>query len=358
MYPLHFTGDLAAVARSIAGLIATDPAERTALLRDAIEASPNSRSQQLDHLRVLLAWSMMEQGNPNGALSILRTRARDQAASSELLRALAAMIAVAKSGFAATTRTPAEFRERERLLRRAAEDRSDVQRPQTLYNLAGITDLRDPQQRTTSERIYHELLQSRSHYANAWYVRRDLGAAAWQRAKHAERQGNPSRARAAYLEAGQWYRRAIRARRRGQFFLRDAEGDVLLYFRYPPSPILYANAAEAFGLAGQQGRYLRYEHDFQNSRRKLRRLGLKRWSGGKVEAAYALLEWTIVGRHDKEEAELRAWVAALLWQLRQDAEARTMWAHAAQDSPSAAADALARIRDDPAEFPIDRALPF
>lgn len=246
--PLTFTSELEALVRGIGGRIAAlmgdyDRAERE--LRAAIAASGDSPSHPIDELRVALAGVVTDLDRRDEALALLRQRRARGDASPELLRALAFHLGPMPGDFdEGRSLDPAQRLEAAEALREAARHRADPLRATTLYNLYNLLPQEpDSDDGREAEEILQELLGD-GFYRRAWYMHRHKGATHWYRALGLAKEGDESAALVEFQQAAKWYSSALRARPtiRFNYF---ADGHRHLWVRFPPSPVLEANARDA-----------------------------------------------------------------------------------------------------------------
>lgn len=301
-YPLEFAHELRAVIQGIAGQVSEylgDPERAVTLLDEAIAVAPTSTSPQIDQLRLFKAKALAAVGKRTEGLELLRARCQEGDASADLLRTLAHLL-VAPSGGA----EEAEALEAMEVLRKAAEDRSDPRRDQTLYNLSQLTMYSpNPADRDEATALMLELSNSSSHYGDAWYVKRALGSMAYGKFLEGFHAGKVDKERAA--EAARWYSRAIRARPKVRFFFtnpRSKRVEVISRFQTPP--IMFGNAKDGHHFAGHRFRSAWYEMRFQVTRRRFMWKGERAMRKGKYRSAIAWFDWVAsVGRHDALEGD-------------------------------------------------------
>lgn len=330
-YPFEFTAELEAIVKGTAGQLALTlesygQAER--LLREAISNSPQSKSHQIDKLRADLARAVAAQGRHQEAMAILRSRARSDDASPELLRTVHRLI------FTASTHremTDEEEMEALQVLRKAADHQADPQRPMTLYNLAMMVFRPGDMGHEEAAEVLNELIASHSYYRHAWYVKRFRGLLAWTEFERLRAAGDNNGAKAAVKEAAKWYSRAIRARPKLKVV--SIEGPrVILFRRYPRSVILHANAHDAHAHAGNRLRA--WLHQTLAVKLRWRRFitGLKAFHAADWDAAYANLDWAVVGWGDDTELVARLYRCIALRQRGQEDRADAEWADLRSDA--------------------------
>lgn len=342
-YPLEFAKELEAVVRGTAGQLAEDQgdyvrAER--LLREALQVAPESTSHQIDLIRVGLARSTLlgDLGERN-AVNILRDRTADPDAAPELLRSLSGLL------FLCDENLREEFhQEALRALRAAAAQKSDPQLALTLYNLAMETD-----DHVETASLADQLLTSKTHYRNAWYLHRQRGAMYWQEAKEAERRGDDSVTDSLFRSAAYHYTKAIKRRPHFALRLRWLSLD---FYAYRTPPLLYANAADAHREAGQDWRFLWYLNRAEHRRRRLfkkarRALRRERWA-----RAVLLLDQVAMVRPDSLSTGAMTYQAAALAQMGDKAEAEKMWRAALASGPDARG-WRATLSEPPLGLPVD-----
>ena len=357
-YPLEFAGELEAVIRGTAGQVALaleDYPRAERRLTEALAVRPHSAAHSLDRLRVDLALTIAAQGRDKEAIKQLRKRARQADASPELLRTLCRLFAQTEHDPQLSLSTPQRLGEAISLLRRAAEDRADSQRDMTLYNLANLLAAGTPQQKAEAKQLIDDLLRSRSHYRNAWYVKRERGAIAWNELIEAWEAGDQQSVRERGKEAAQWYGRAIRARPRVRFFWRDGPR-VWPYRRFPPAPILHANARDGHEQAGHLLRTIWHEWRFHRKRKRLLQQGEKDFRSGHFESACAAFDWATVGRADRPEIGAHVYRAVLLKQLDEAEGAEAEWRETLSKDPYALL-VRAAVARDPEGYPLPKGLP-
>jgi tetratricopeptide (TPR) repeat protein len=309
-YPLEFAHELRAVIQGTAGQVAEylgDPKRAIRLLDEAIAVAPQSRSPQIDLLHIAQAKALVAAGERDEALRRLRQRYTEGSASAELLRTFAYLLIDP-----AQKTSEEEAIEAIEVLRTAMGDRADPRRDQTLYNLSQqIIWSPKPADRKEGEELMEELAHSPSHYRDAWYFKRALGAMAW--AKYSEElqvgNKNPNRAR----EAARWYTRAIRARPTVRFFYRRSGRPMEIVTRFIVPPIMFGNAKDAHQEAGHRLRAAWYERRFQRTRSKLIKKGERCLCKARWQRAIAPLDWaSSAGRNDFIDAEALALLAIAL----------------------------------------------
>lgn len=325
-YPLEFADELQAIVRGTAGQLAEDQddaqrAER--LLKDALSVAPTSTSHQIDLLRVALARAVFDQGREQEAIAMLRQRSQDPAAAPELHRNLERALFL----HGGPNRSEASRREGERALRAAAAQRSDPQLPLSLYNLAMLT-----MDEAETSALLDELLRSKTHYQDAWYVRRQRGALYWGEAEAERQQDGLDAARPLYSKAARMYSQAIRRRPHFKVVLTRRSFD---FFWYRTPPVLFANAAEAHSWAGHRLRWGWYEWRGRRRRdrwfkRAHRALKRQRWA-----TAAELFEHVAMVRPDMQRTASRTWEAIALKQLGETQQAKSLWEETLAEDPGA-----------------------
>lgn len=330
-YPFEFASELEAIVKGTAGQLALDfrdcgRAER--LLREAISVSPQSRSHQIDKLRADLARALFAQSRAGEAFTILRARAADEDASPELLRTLHALLFASSEG---REWTEEEKSEALTALRQAAENRTDPQRPMTLYNTLMMVFRPGETDEEHAAELLDELLTSHSYYRRAWYVKRLRGLLAWLQFERLTRQGDVAGARTMAKEAAKWYSRALRSR--PKFKLLSLEGSrLILLRRYPRSVILHANAYDAHAHAGNRLRGWLHRTVAVKLRWKRFEAGILAFQANQWDAAYANLDWAVVGWGDDTELMARLYRCIALHQRGVEGQADEEWAELCRDS--------------------------
>jgi hypothetical protein len=325
-YPLEFAKELEAVVRGTAGQLAEDkddPVRAERLLEDALSVAPGSRSHQIDLLRCSLARAQFDQGREREAIAKLRKRSRDEDAAPELLRTVERLLFLQARG----RRSEKSRREGERALRLAVQHRSDPQLALSLYNLAMVTP-----NESESSAMLDELLASRTHYREAWYVRRQRGAQYWSEAEAMREARGAEGARATYARAAQMYAQAIR--RRPHFKLVISGGSVD-FFRYRTPPLLYSNAADAYRHAGQSFRARWYAWRGERRRNRWFRRGHRLLKKRRWSSAAELLGHVAMVRGDTMRAVASTWQAVALKQCGDDRGSEELWRATLADDPSA-----------------------
>lgn len=324
--PLLFSGELATLVRAVGGRVALllgDNERALKLLREALAASGSSTSHVIDDVRSELAVALVRQGDRPEALRLLRERARGENPSPELLRTLARFLGPQPGDFV-IRQTDDEREEAIEALRRAAKSRSDPKRAMTLYNLSVDLGMRSEDSRAESIERLEEAMEASRYYRRAWYVRRTLAAHHWHTAQRFATDGLEPEARQEYKAAARWYSRAIRSRPRVRFGYWTGAGRVLLQ-RFPPSPLLHANAHDAHREAGH--RFRASWHRRRSGRRRSYhfRWGFKRAEKGEWERAYANFDFVRVGLIDQTEMVSSVMVAISLQQMGQHEAALAEW---------------------------------
>ena len=191
------------------------------------------------------------------------------------------------------------------LLRKAVEDRADPRRDQTLYNLSQIIAYSpEPAERAEAEEIMEELRQSDSHYKDAWYFKRAMGArATLPTAKDCTR----------VIRTG-LARRRRPAGTRGQFVLSPK---IRFFFRNPQrgqievvtrfaetAPIMFANARDGHREAGHAIRWRWYELRVSPEAPTIHEEGRESDAKGPLPECNCLFRLgRVVGRHDALEGD-------------------------------------------------------
>jgi tetratricopeptide (TPR) repeat protein len=297
--PLLFSGELATLVRAVGGrvaLILGDDERALRLLREALAVSGSSTSHVIDDVRSELAVALVRQGDRPEALRLLRERAQGENPAPELLRTLARCLGPQPGDFV-IRQTDEERAEAIWALRRGANSRNDPKRAMTLYNLSVDLGVRSEDSSAESMELLEEAMEASRYYRRAWYVRRTLAAHHWHTARRFTTDGLETEARQEYKAAARWYSRAIRSRPRVRFGYWTGAGRVLLQ-RFPPSPLLHANAHDAHREAGH--RYRTTWHGRRAGRRRSYhfRWGFKRAEKGEWERAYANFDFARVGSVD------------------------------------------------------------
>lgn len=289
------------------------------------------KGEAFDHALTRLSRALREQDRDEEALMLLRDRATESSASSELLFELGT----------AYYRDDGEPDDDERsesvdLLRRVMSDRGSHLSTAAQYNLAQLLTQDVSVLDDEAYRLLRDLVvQGRPHYATAWYVLRELGARHWHRAQHLKEIGDIQHAQVEATASMIWYRRMLRARWRqvGQ-----------------PLPILYANTADACRAAGKWlwARYFAW----RTGRRQAawwRAAGRARRAGSWLLAAQSY-EQVIVGGQAELEANITALNALCLWQTGDDdlsKGAAAAWREVRQLHPEIVRGMAAQVEDDP-----------
>jgi Tfp pilus assembly protein PilF len=355
-YPFEFANELQAILRSVEGLIfeqlgQSDQAEES--LREALAVAPDSESSAIDGIRMSLARVIFAQGRHDEAIDLLRRRPNQVTASADLLVLLAHLLSSLYDpsnpwGRTADPSVDAEILE---LLRRAAKDVANHRWDLFRYNLAVKLLLRD-EHRGEGLAIIEELLHSRSHYRRAWYIRRLVAVAYWNRAQDSMREGREDEARRVAKQAAKWYSRSIRARPKFRIVRRRRLRVELR--RYQRSAILHANARDAHQLAANRIR-ARYHHwRFRRRQNQLIELGNQGLSEQDWGKAYANFDWAIVGYKDDSEVMALVGKAIAIQQLGNLQLAAELWHQANENDPQlahAAEGAFARKSHFPAGLP-------
>ncbi len=326
-YPLEFANELRAVIQGTAGLIAEhfgDVNRAVELLADGIAIAPESKSAQIDLLRCVQAKALVANGEREEGLRRLRARYEDGDASPELLRTFSYLLVDPTQHT-----TEAEAREGIDALRKAAEDHADHRRDQTLYNLSQqIAWSPDPAEQQEGRELMEQLSHSASHYRDAWYFKRTLGAIAWDRYSDdlGNGKGNPDLA----ADAARWYTRAIRARPKVRFMYRRPGRPKEIVTRFVIPPVMFANAKDAHKAAGHRVRAAWYERRFQRKRSKLVKKGERCLRKAQWRKAIAWLDWaSSTGRRDLIDAETLTMLAIALKEAgRPDSRVEAVLKHA------------------------------
>lgn len=224
-------------------------------------------------------------------------------------------------------RTAESRREGERAVRAAAAQRADPQLPLTLYNLAMVTD-NEVEART----LLDELLASKTHYRDAWYVYRQRGAHYWQQAQEAEQTQSASAARPLYVEAASFYTRAIRRRPHFKVIVRRWSLDI---YSYSTPPMLYANAADGHRHAGHAVRSNWYSWRAERRRSRLLDAAHRAMKRGDWSRAILPLELVAIVRQDMTRTVARTWRAVALHQVGEVEAAERLWQEAFSEDPGA-----------------------
>ncbi len=339
-FPFEFAGDLQAVVRGIAGLVAKsqgDDAQAAQLLQQALDTAPNSGGHQIDALRAALALVKVSLAHAQEedefaddeleaeAVAMLRQRAASADASPHLLRTLHYVLYRRYQMDLRLTEPErqAHLEESVVLLRRAWADEGDPQRDMTAYNLMSALDNSDPNlgvaadnenQREANALLEH-LLSSDSGYRRTWYLKLLVGARHWGRVIDARNSGADNHEVQAHArEAARWYRRALRARPRyGLPLLLGGRPPFIHLRRYPTSAQILTNLKDAHQVAGHRRRARRYERRFQRVRRRYIRHGHSRWNQQLWMGAHANFDWACVGRGDLTEVQARTHAAVAAW---------------------------------------------
>lgn len=346
-YPLEFADEIKALVRGVAGQFAGalgDYSRAERLLREALQVSAESRSHAVDRLRADLAMAVAAQGRHDEAIAALRERAEQDDASPDLLRTFSRLLAMHRERPFRVALPPEDRDEAITLLRRAAEDRGDPMRDLTLYNLANLLKGESLEEDREAREIIDDLLSSSSHYRDAWYVHQARGGMAYAESQEAWDSGDWERARAKAKEAGRLYSRAIRLRPRFRLLVREG-ARVWLLARFPPSPILHANARDAHGRAGHHLRDNWHEWRFQRHRARMLKRGDRFLRKGRFEDAYAAFDWAVVGREDYAETQARTRAAIALRQMGDEEEAEKRWRAIRSQDPTAILVRAAIARD-------------
>jgi len=356
-YPLEFAEEIKALVRGVAGQFAGalgDYPRAERLLREALQVSAESRSHAVDQLRVDLAMVVADQGRHDEAIETLRERAEQADASPELLRGLWRLLSMHRERPFRVDVEPENRDEVIALLRRAADHRADPQRDLTLYNLANLLMNESPAEDQEARQIIDDLLSSSSHYRDAWYVHQARGGMAYAELTKAYDAADWDTVRAKGKEAARFYSRAVRLRPRFQLLWRGG-WRVFLLARFPPSPILHANARDAHDQARHPLRTNWHEWRFQHHRKRMLKRGGRFLRRGRFEDAYAAFDWAVVGRHDLPETQARTFAAIALHQTGDD-EAEQRWQDARSQDPHAIL-IRAAIASNPSRYVLPKGLP-
>jgi tetratricopeptide (TPR) repeat protein len=356
-YPLRAADELQSIIKASAGQAAFflgDLVRARPLLQDALVDVGESESAAIDALRASLAEVLLASEEVEPALDLLRQRAAAGGASPDLLRMLhQALRAAAAAGIEPEDRA---YEESVRALREAASHQADPQRDMTLFNLS-MTLQGGPSEEERAEALsLLEGLESASpFYRRAWYLHRLLGSNAWAQAIAAEAEGKPELRKRCLVIAGQRYRRAIRLRPRIGLLV-WSHSRRLLWTVYPPAAILRANLADVHDALERQWRGRWQWWRCERKRVRLLRRGLRRFSAGQWELAYANFDWAFVGRHDFRDTIALVYRAVAAWQYGDEEEALRSWRLAVARQPFAAITRAAMLRD-PEAHPLTRGLP-
>jgi tetratricopeptide (TPR) repeat protein len=356
-YPLRAADELQSIIKASSGQAAFflgDLARARSLLQEALMDVQDSESAAIDALRAWLAEVLLSLEEIEPALELLRQRAAGGGASPELLRMLhQALRSAAAAGIEPVDRA---CKESVRALREAADHRADPQRDMTLFNLSmTLQGGRSDEERAEAVSLLEGLESSSPFYRRAWYLHRLLGSNAWGQAISAEANGEPELRERWLVIAGRRYRRAIRLRPRIGFLV-WLHSRRLLWTVYPPAAILRANLADVHDALGRRWRGRWQWWRCERKRVRLLRRGMRRFSAGQWELAYANFDWAFVGRHDFRDTVALVYRAVAAWQYGDEEEALRSWRLAAARQPFAAITRAAMLRD-PAAHPLIRGLP-
>ena len=363
-YPFEFASELQAVVQGSAGQLALelgDHERAEQLLTAAIDVAPTSPSHQIDELRIARARATFAQDHHEEALDYLRQRAQSgQAPSPELLRrfALLSMRADQLRGH----QTPGREAECIAALELAMADSSDPRRDQTIHNLANLIGVNpDRPRREEGNALLEDLYERNREYRRSWYLKKTLGSIHWYRGLDALQAGNGTDARAHFKRASKLYRAAIRARPRVIFL--DSNSGALVA-RFPPSPVMHSNAADACQAGGQPLRFIWHKRRAEKLRARFYDRALKRLRRGQWRWAYANADWMtavgqrdVTGQHDPLDTRGHVLSAVALKQMGQDAQAEEEWAAALSQDPELALFFRAALVESDEPIPLERGLP-
>jgi tetratricopeptide (TPR) repeat protein len=339
--PLLMSGEIGAIVRSFAGLIASwagdlDRAETE--LRAAIQASGDSHSAAIDNVRCELAKVLVELDRREEARTLLRERANAHTPSAELLRTFARILSAQPGDFNEYAFGPDdEARRTEALdaLRSAAEIRADPKRPMTLYNLAALLGYHDEAERSEAETALRQAMAESRFYRRAWYARRQRGAMHWAEAERALTAGDDEAAHSEFAQAARWYSAALRSRPRFRFRWRGGEAPRLVTW-FPRSPILHANAEDAHRASGHAIRATWHRRRAERARKRRIKVGIRRMFQGRWLGAYANFDFAVIGRQDVDEAYAAVMRAVALQQQEETEAAAADFAAADERFPQLA----------------------
>jgi tetratricopeptide (TPR) repeat protein len=321
-YPYGFAREVEALVRGLEGsvwVLLGQPKRATNVLQEALAIAGGTDSPAVDQIRIALADALAAQGQTDGALRLLRQRAREESASPELLRTLASYLVAEER--------PPEERRREaiELLRRAAADRQDPLLDVTLYHLAQQLSQVEGGEDEAHE-LFQELLASRgSHYSRAWYVMRGVGVWHWKRAVELMEAGRAEEARREARLAARWYTRALRRRPKVRWVAWGSRPWMRRPRRILPSPRMFANACDAHRLAGQAFRWRYYCVRTSRLRTAFARSASAAMERRAWDEAYAYFEWAWVGYRDPLDLFVAASAAVAAEQRGDLLHARELW---------------------------------
>jgi tetratricopeptide (TPR) repeat protein len=197
----------------------------------------------------------------------------------------------------------------------------------SLYNLAMVTaDAREKAD------LLEQLMASKTHYRNAWYVKRERGAMYWWDANAIEERDGPEAARPTYARAADMYTQAIRLRPRLKIHLTRRSFD-LWYHRTPP--LLMVNAGDAHYHAGNAIRGFWYRWRGYKRRTRWLKVAHKAFKRHRWARAALYFEHVAVVRADRERTLARTWEAIALRQMGHTERAEEMWRETLAEDPTA-----------------------
>lgn len=317
--PLVYGTEIEAFVRGFQGHVAAfterfDDAERR--LRDAIACAADSKAAAIDDLRCALARALSELGRNDDALTVLRDRAAQGEASTELLRELAAQLSPVRN----PSPSDDDRAEATAALEQAAQRRSDPKRAMTLYNLSQLST--DPER---AEALVSEAMQISRTYERAWYVHKQLGAIYFKRSVQAVAAQDSDLATEAARDAARSYARALRLRPRLRLSRVNRTWRWLPLTLFPRSPVMLANLADAQFCAGvRRGRWTLWR--CHRLRRSYMRRGNRHARNGRWDRAYAWWDWAVVGYDDVTDIEAQTKSAIARRQYGDDEAADEIWA--------------------------------
>jgi hypothetical protein len=329
-HPLAFTSELEALVRGVVGqvfAILRNDEDARRLLEEAIQTSGDSPAHPIDELRVKLASVLRRTEGRTAALEMLRQRRQRDNASPELLRTLATHLGPYPGDFDdGAGRNPQERAEAIAALRDAMEHPADPLRTSTMYNLHSLLASPAPtaEENAESERLLDEIMAADRYYRDAWYVHKHKGATHWWRGIQCEENGNAAGARAEFRTSARWYSSAIRARPKLRVFYAE-DGERRLWLRFPPSPVMLANARDAHYRCGQLRRSAYYARRFVRARQRRLKKGFRLLDADEWERAYAHFDFASVGEVDDAEITARVFRAVALRQFMDPQVAEVDW---------------------------------
>ncbi|HEX5375273.1 MAG TPA: hypothetical protein VFW48_03865 [Solirubrobacterales bacterium] len=335
-FPLEFCRDLEALARGLVGLMAQifgDYDRAITELDVALGIAGKSTNHQVDRLRVSRALALAGRGELDTAIESLKVRRRNPDPSPELLRRLSAMLLERARIKGNGREGKRDRKEAIKLLREAIDHEQDPQRDMSIYNLYALLDPRG-RDREESSRLLDHLIAARSNYRRQWYVKRGAALRAWTASEEARAEGDFEAMKRHSRDSAKWYRRSIKARPRLQLLRVRKKSPFLVVKRFPPSPILYANAFDAYRNGGQRLRARWHEHRFQRTRVKLMNKGMAFAEEGNWVDAFANFDWTIVGRHDQREQFMETYAACCRWKMGEQADGLARWTEIHKKTPN------------------------